>query len=70
MEFHDYPLLSYQDLMLTVLQTAAQGRTTLQDCLAELRRTLAAAHEHPPVSAADMLQRLNAAKIYLPRRCC
>src|SRR5262245_59244193 len=65
MEFHDYPLLSYQDLMLTVLKTAARGRATLQDCLAQLRRTLAAAHEHPPVGAADMLQRLSAAKTYL-----
>jgi len=65
MEFHDYPLLSYQDLMLTVLNTAARGRTTLQDCLTQLRRTLAAAHEHPPVGAADMLQRLSAAKTYL-----
>ncbi len=65
MEFHDYPLLSYQDLMLTVLQTASQGRATLQGCLAQLRRTLAAAHEHPPVGAADMLQRLSAAKTYL-----
>jgi len=65
MEFHDYPLLSYQDLMLTVLQTAARGRATLQECLARLRHTLAAANERPPVSAADMLQRLNAAKVYL-----
>lgn len=65
MEFHDYPLLSYQDLMLTVLKTAAQGRTTLHDCLAQLRRTLVAAHEHPPVTAADMLQRLSVVKTYL-----
>lgn len=65
MEFEEYPLLSYPDLMLVVLKTAARGQAGVRDCLAALRQLLDAAHEHPPVREVEILWRLEAAKTYL-----
>jgi hypothetical protein len=65
MEFEEYPLLSYPDLMLVVLKTAARSQAGLPDCLAALRQLLDAAHERPPVREAEILCRLEAAKTYL-----
>jgi len=65
MEFEEYPLLSYPDLMLVVLKTAARGQASVRDCLAALRQLLDAAHEHPPVRESEILRRLEAAKTYL-----
>jgi hypothetical protein len=65
METEEYPLLSYADLMLVVLKTAARGQASVRDCLATLQQLLDAAHEHPPVSEAGILGRLERAKTYL-----
>jgi hypothetical protein len=65
MEFEEYPLLSYSDLMLVVLKTAARGQANLRDCLSLLRQLLEVAHERPPVPEAEILRRLEAAKTYL-----
>jgi hypothetical protein len=65
MEFEEYPLLSYPDLMLVVLKTAARGQAGVRDCLAALRQLLDAAHEHPPVREAEVLRRLEATRTYL-----
>jgi hypothetical protein len=65
MEFHEYPLLSYADLMLTILTVASGEPASLADCLDHLRRTLDKAHEHPPVSAEEVRRRLATAKHFL-----
>jgi hypothetical protein len=65
MEFHEYPLLSYSDLMLTILTVASGDGASIADCLDHLRRTLDKAHEHPPVSAEEMRRRLETAKHFL-----
>jgi restriction system protein len=65
MEFHEYPLLSYADLMLTILTVASRESASLADCLDHLRHTLDRAHEHPPVSAEEMHRRLATAQHFL-----
>ena len=59
MELSEYPLLNRPALMLTVLNSASRGETTLEDCLHRLRADLARANEPmPPVDPKDLLAHL------------
>jgi ribosome modulation factor len=53
-EIFDRPLLSFQQLALTVLKTSAQAEATLEDFWQGLERNLRAAHEAPEVEAKDV----------------
>ncbi|RDD62816.1 winged helix-turn-helix domain-containing protein [Ferruginivarius sediminum] len=65
MEFEEYPLLHYADLMHTLLKTAESGPASLNDAAARLRRDLSLARENPPISGEEMRERLARARRYL-----
>lgn len=67
MDFYENPLLSYPELMLTVLKVAARGEASLQDCADALRQNFKQAGEQPPADFDDVLQHLDHAKRNLMR---
>lgn len=65
MEFEEYPLLHYADLMHTLLKVARGGPASLEDAAARLRADLHLAREDPPVTADEMRARFDRARQYL-----
>jgi restriction system protein len=67
MDFYEHRLLSYPDLMLTVLKVAARGEAGLRECGDALRQTFEQAKEQPPDDFDEVLQHLDHAKRNLMR---
>ncbi len=62
MEFFEYPLLHYPDLMLALLREGERGEAGLNDALGRLEAELSRADEKPPVSREEALARLGVAR--------
>lgn len=62
MEFYEYPLLHYPDLMLAWLKAASDHEASLEDCIVRLKNDLDRADEHPPIEREDLVGRLETAK--------
>lgn len=65
MEFLEYPLLHYADLMLALLHAGDGKEATLDDAATMLAQELDRAHEHPPIGRDEMMARLAAARRHL-----
>ena len=65
MEFLEYPLLHYADLMLTLLRVGEAADASLSKAAARLAAELDQAHERPPVSGEEMMERLATARLHL-----
>lgn len=65
MEFLEYPLLHYADLMLTLLKVGEDGDADLGTAMDRLRTDLRRAKESPPVGRNEMAARLSTARLHL-----
>jgi hypothetical protein len=65
MRFREYPLLNTPNMVVVVLKAAADGPTTLEDCVARLQALLEQADEHPPFGPREVASRLGMLIRYL-----